>query len=107
MHLKDLAGILPVEGTASRDLEVTGLSSDSRAVKTGVVFFALAGSKADGSAYAADAASRGAAAIVTGKGTAVSGLSIPVLAVDDPRHALALAAARFFGRQPETMVAVT
>jgi len=72
-----------------------------------VVFFALAGSKADGSAYAADAASRGAAAIVTGKGAAVSGLSIPVLAVDDPRHALALAAARFFGRQPETMVAVT
>lgn len=72
-----------------------------------MVFFALAGSKADGSAYAADAASRGAAAIVTGKGAAVSGLSIPVLAVDDPRHALALAAARFFGRQPETMVAVT
>ncbi|AZO13841.1 UDP-N-acetylmuramoyl-L-alanyl-D-glutamate--2,6-diaminopimelate ligase [Mesorhizobium sp. M2A.F.Ca.ET.043.05.1.1] len=107
MHLKDLAGILPVEGTASRDLEVTGLSSDSRAVKTGVVFFAIAGSKADGSAYAADAASRGASAIVTGKGAAVSGLSIPVLAVDDPRHALALAAARFFGRQPETMVAVT
>lgn len=72
-----------------------------------MVFFALAGSKADGSAYAAEAAGRGAAAIVTGKGAAVSGLSIPVLAVDDPRHALALAAARFFGRQPETMVAVT
>lgn len=72
-----------------------------------MVFFALAGSKADGSAYAADAASRGAAAIVTGKSAAVSGLSIPVLAVDDPRHALALAAARFFEGQPETMVAVT
>lgn len=72
-----------------------------------MVFFALAGSKADGSAFASDAASRGAAAIVTGKGAAVSDLSIPVLAVDDPRHALALAAARFFGRQPDTMVAVT
>lgn len=107
MHLKDLVGILPVEGTASPDLEVTGLSSDSRQVGPGVVFFALAGSKADGSAYAADAAGRGAAAIVTGKGAPVSGLSIPVLAVDDPRHALALAAARFFGRQPRTMVAVT
>ena len=47
MHLRDLAGILPVEGTASRDLEVTGISSDSRQVKPGVVFFALAGSKAD------------------------------------------------------------
>ncbi|MDX8438716.1 UDP-N-acetylmuramoyl-L-alanyl-D-glutamate--2,6-diaminopimelate ligase [Mesorhizobium australafricanum] len=107
MYLKDLAGVLPVEGTASRDLEVTGLSSDSRQVRPGAVFFALAGSKADGSTYAADAASRGAAAIVASKGTAVSGLSIPVITVDDPRLALALSAARFFGRQPQTMVAVT
>ncbi|RWA72465.1 UDP-N-acetylmuramoyl-L-alanyl-D-glutamate--2,6-diaminopimelate ligase [Mesorhizobium sp.] len=107
MHLKDLAGILPVEGAASPDLEVTGLSSDSRQVRPGVVFFALVGSKADGSAYAADAASRGAAVIVAAKGNAISGLSIPVLAVDDPRLALALSAARFFGSQPQTMVAVT
>ncbi|MER9744821.1 MULTISPECIES: UDP-N-acetylmuramoyl-L-alanyl-D-glutamate--2,6-diaminopimelate ligase [unclassified Mesorhizobium] len=107
MHLRDLAGILPVEGTSSRDVEVTGISSDSRTVKTGVVFFALAGSKADGSAYAADAAKRGAAAVVVGKASAVSGLSVPVLSVDDARLALALSAARFFGSQPETMVAVT
>ncbi|MES0130055.1 UDP-N-acetylmuramoyl-L-alanyl-D-glutamate--2,6-diaminopimelate ligase [Mesorhizobium sp. M0029] len=107
MHLRDLAGILPVEGTSSRDVEVTGISSDSRTVKTGVVFFALAGSKADGSAYAADVAKRGAAAVVVGKAGAISGLSVPVLSVDDPRLALALSAARFFGSQPETMVAVT
>ncbi|TRD00866.1 UDP-N-acetylmuramoyl-L-alanyl-D-glutamate--2,6-diaminopimelate ligase [Mesorhizobium sp. WSM4303] len=107
MHLRDLAGILPVEGTASRDLEVTGISSDSRQVKPGVVFFALAGSKADGATYVADAAKRGAAAVVVGKTSAIAGLSVPVLSVDDPRLALALSAARFFGRQPETMVAVT
>ena len=107
MHLQDLAGILPVGETASPDREITGLSSDSRQVRPGVVFFALAGGKADGAAYASEAASRGAAAIVAGKGNAVPGLSIPVLAVDDPRLALALSAARFFGRQPETMVAVT
>ncbi|MER9405693.1 UDP-N-acetylmuramoyl-L-alanyl-D-glutamate--2,6-diaminopimelate ligase [Mesorhizobium caraganae] len=107
MHLRDLAGILPVEGTSSRDLEVTGISSDSRQVKPGVVFFALAGSKADGAAYAADAAKRGAAAVVVGKASAIAGLSVPVLSVDDPRLALALSAARFFGKQPETMVAVT
>ncbi|RWX62646.1 UDP-N-acetylmuramoyl-L-alanyl-D-glutamate--2,6-diaminopimelate ligase [Mesorhizobium sp. M4B.F.Ca.ET.089.01.1.1] len=107
MQLKELAGILPVEGTASPDLEVTGISSDSRTVKTGVVFFALAGSKADGAAYAADAAKRGALAIVAGKGSAISDLSVPVFSVDDPRLALALSAARFFGKQPQTMVAVT
>ncbi|WP_287392338.1 Mur ligase family protein, partial [Mesorhizobium sp.] len=55
----------------------------------------------------ADAASRGAVAIVAGKGSAVAGLPVPVLAVDDPRLALALSAARYFGRQPQTMVAVT
>ncbi|MFD1988099.1 UDP-N-acetylmuramoyl-L-alanyl-D-glutamate--2,6-diaminopimelate ligase [Mesorhizobium newzealandense] len=105
MKLRDLAGILPVEGTASADLEVTGISSDSRQVKPGVVFFALAGTKADGATYAADAAGRGAAAIVAGN--AIAGLPVPVLAVEDPRLALALSAARYFGRQPETMVAVT
>jgi UDP-N-acetylmuramoyl-L-alanyl-D-glutamate--2,6-diaminopimelate ligase len=107
MKLRDLVGILPVEGTASADLEVTGISSDSRQVKPGVVFFALAGSKADGSVYAADAARRGATAIVTGNGAAIAGLSVPVLTVDDPRLALALSAARYFGKQPQTMVAVT
>lgn len=107
MKLRDLAGVLPVEGTASADLEVTGISSDSRQVKPGVVFFALAGTKADGAAYAADAARRGALAIVTGKGSSVAGLPVPVLTVDDPRLALALSAARYFGKQPQTMVAVT
>ncbi|TIP27171.1 MAG: UDP-N-acetylmuramoyl-L-alanyl-D-glutamate--2,6-diaminopimelate ligase [Mesorhizobium sp.] len=107
MKLKDLAGILPVEGIASFDTEVTGISSDSRQVGPGVVFFALAGIKTDGAAYAADAAKRGAAAIVAGKGSAVAGLPVPVFAVDDPRLALALSAARYFGRQPQTMVAVT
>ncbi|MER8464351.1 UDP-N-acetylmuramoyl-L-alanyl-D-glutamate--2,6-diaminopimelate ligase [Mesorhizobium sp. M1396] len=107
MKLRDLAGILPVEGTTSADLEVIGISSDSRQVKPGVVFFALAGTKADGAVYAADAAARGAAAIVTGKGATIAGLSVPVLAVGDPRLALALSAARYFGKQPQTMVAVT
>ena len=71
-----------------------------------MVFFALAGSKADGAAFAADAVARGAVAVVAGR-DGIPGLGAPVLAVDDPRLALALAAARFYGRQPETMVAVT
>jgi UDP-N-acetylmuramoyl-L-alanyl-D-glutamate--2,6-diaminopimelate ligase len=32
---------------------------------------------------------------------------VPLIEVDDPRRALALSAARFFGRQPQVMVAVT
>jgi UDP-N-acetylmuramoyl-L-alanyl-D-glutamate--2,6-diaminopimelate ligase len=107
MKLRDLAGILPADGGAPGDLEIGGLGSDSRGIAAGDLFFALTGSKADGAAYAADAVRRGAVAVVTGRDVSVGGLSVPVIAVDDPRLALALSAARFFGAQPKTMVAVT
>ncbi|RUM99792.1 UDP-N-acetylmuramoyl-L-alanyl-D-glutamate--2,6-diaminopimelate ligase [Pseudaminobacter arsenicus] len=107
MKLKDLAGILPVEGIVPADMEVSGVSSDSRQVRPGDLFVAVAGSKADGASFAADAQKRGAAAIVAARGAALGALSIPVIATDEPRRALALLAARFFSRQPETMVAVT
>lgn len=107
MKLKEFAGILPVEGLASFDNEVAGISSDSRQVVPGSLFFALAGSKTDGAAFAADAAGRGAMAVVASKGSALTGLSVPVVSVGDARLALALSAARFFHGQPETMVAVT
>ncbi len=105
MKLRDLAGILPVEGFS--DTAVAGVSSDSRQVSPGTLFFALTGTKADGMAYAADAAKRGAPAIVTSTSGSVESLSVPVIVVDDARLALALVAAKFYGRQPETMVAVT
>ena len=105
MKLKDLAGILPVEGLA--DVALTGLASDSRQVQPGNLFFALHGTKADGSAYAADAARRGAAAVIAAMGSALGAIAVPVLTVEDPRLALALSAARFYGRQPAAMVAVT
>jgi UDP-N-acetylmuramoyl-L-alanyl-D-glutamate--2,6-diaminopimelate ligase len=107
MKLTDFAGILPVAGAQTGSIAVAGVSSDSRDVQPGFLFFALAGSKADGAAYAADAARRGAAAIVAANGAKLAAGQVPVLEVADPRLALALAAARFFGKQPGTMVAVT
>lgn len=107
MKLKDLAAILPVEGEFPEDLEAGGVSSDSRQVRPGDIFVAVAGSKADGASFAADAQKRGAVAIIAARGTSLGALSVPVIAIDDPRHALALLAARFFNHQPETMVAVT
>ncbi|MEJ6784334.1 UDP-N-acetylmuramoyl-L-alanyl-D-glutamate--2,6-diaminopimelate ligase [Aminobacter sp. Piv2-1] len=107
MKIKDLAGILPVDGVLSHDVEASGVSSDSRQVTPGTLFFAVPGSKADGAAYAADAAKRGALAVIASKETRISAVGVPVILVDDPRQALALSAARFYGRQPKTMVAVT
>jgi len=106
MKISDLAGPEIALPDAVAATDVTGIASDSRKVKPGDLFVALSGTKADGSAFVADAVSRGAAAVVVAAGASVD-VSVPVVAVREPRRFLALAAARFYGRQPETMVAVT
>jgi UDP-N-acetylmuramoyl-L-alanyl-D-glutamate--2,6-diaminopimelate ligase len=93
-----------VAASGAAAVEVGGLSADSRKVKPGSVFFAFSGSKADGSSYAAQAVEKGAVAIVASHPVDAS---VPVVIVNNPRRFLALAAARFVGRQPKTMVAVT
>ncbi|MBP0439205.1 UDP-N-acetylmuramoyl-L-alanyl-D-glutamate--2,6-diaminopimelate ligase [Tianweitania sediminis] len=107
MKLSDFADILPLDGAAGPATDITGLSADSRQVTPGMLFFALPGTKADGRSFARDAVAKGAAAIVAVDDAALCDLGVPVISVQDARRALALAAARFFGRQPDTMVAVT
>jgi UDP-N-acetylmuramoyl-L-alanyl-D-glutamate--2,6-diaminopimelate ligase len=106
MKLADLSPHLKSHAIAAH-IDVTGITSDSRRVQPGDLFFALAGVKADGSAYLAEAARRGASAAVAAKGARREGADLPVVAVEDPRLVLAQAAAAFFERQPETMIAVT
>jgi len=88
-------------------LKVTGITADSRQVKTGFVFFALRGNAADGHFYAFDAEKQGAVAIITERGASLPNVTVPVVPVADIRHALALAAARFYHCQPEVVTAVT
>lgn len=106
MRLASLTADAP-RGAESR--EIAGLASDSREVKPGFLFAALPGAKTDGSQYVADAASRGAAAILGGPAAeaAARAAGLPFVASDNPRRALALMAARFFGAQPQVIAAVT
>lgn len=85
-------------------LPIAGLAADSRQVKPGYLFAALAGVNTDGARFAEDAVARGAVAVLAADKIDVG---VPVIVEADPRRALALIAARFFGRQPETAVAVT
>jgi UDP-N-acetylmuramoyl-L-alanyl-D-glutamate--2,6-diaminopimelate ligase len=88
--------------------EVRSIATDSRKIEPGALFFALAGSKTDGARFIADAVTRGAVAIVAGpEAETLQGAIVPVIKLDDPRRALALAAARFYEVQPKTIVAVT
>ncbi|WP_254474367.1 UDP-N-acetylmuramoyl-L-alanyl-D-glutamate--2,6-diaminopimelate ligase [Bartonella sp. B1098] len=88
-------------------MEITGISADSRQVLPGYVFVAVQGKQGDGRDYINDAIKRGARAIVMDCEAVLEDLSVPILRVSNVRHSLALAAARFYGSQPETVVAVT
>ena len=106
MKLRDLfsddATIAPLaEGTA-----VSGLAVDSRNVKPGDLFFALAGAKTDGARFI-DAAIASGAVAVAGDQPPPGAPRVPFVITSNPRRALALAAAKFFPRQPQTIAAVT
>lgn len=102
---QDLLGSDAAVEPALAALEVTGLALDSRLVKPGNLFFALAGSKTDGARFIEAAIAAGAVAVVGDH--AAEGGKAPFIAVSNPRRALALAAAKFFPAQPATIAAVT
>ena len=84
---------------------IAGLAFDSRKTAPGDVFFALAGAKDDGLNHVGEALAKGAAAIVAERWAETP--NVAFVKVADARAALAHAAARFYPRQPETIVAVT
>jgi len=96
----------------SGDPEILGLTADSRVVQPGFLFAALPGLRQDGRSFAADAVTRGAAAILTDKVAALALTQeqrdrIAIVTDENPHRRLALLAARFSGRQPRTICAVT
>jgi len=104
---------LGLTARAGREAQVTGLAVDSRAVKPNMLFAALPGATAHGAEFIQYALRMGAGAILTDPlGAQIAadvllGSNAPVVIVQDPRQALAYAAALWFGAQPDTMVAVT
>ncbi|MGJ3258346.1 MAG: UDP-N-acetylmuramoyl-L-alanyl-D-glutamate--2,6-diaminopimelate ligase [Rhodospirillales bacterium] len=89
-------------------IEITGVTCDSRRVEPGFVFAALPGSKTDGRRFIADAAARGASAIIVPIDDAdLPAIDIPVVRELDPRRRYALLAAAFYGQQPAHIGAVT
>ena len=96
----------------SNDTEIVGLTSNSRNVQPGFLFAAMPGAKQDGRSFAADAIARGAVAILTDRPDALpfppeERSRVCILTDVNPHRRLALLAARFHGRQPRTIAAVT
>jgi UDP-N-acetylmuramoyl-L-alanyl-D-glutamate--2,6-diaminopimelate ligase len=100
LRFHELAAALDhCEAIASGDAEITGVTSDSRAVRSGVLFVAYRGVAVDGHRFIADALARGAAAVVAERAEALAALpaGVPGVAIGDGRAALARLAAAYHG----------
>lgn len=111
MDLDYLAAGLSVPDTA-KGLKITGLTADSRKVRPGFLFAAFKGASVDGTKFASDAATARANAILCAEDAvetvrAACGDKAVVIGAAEPRQAFAKMAARFYGAQPDTIVAVT
>ena len=100
-------GRLPAGGAS--DVEISGITAASDAVRPGFVFAALPGSRQDGRAFIADAVAQGAAAVLAPPDTEwPAGVPPRPLILDpQPRRRLALMAASLAGPQPRRIAAVT
>src|SRR6478736_3780701 len=92
---------------AAGGVEISSLAFDSRKAREGSLFFAISGAKADGAHFARQAVKAGAVAVAAEREIDELPLGVAFVRVNNVRRALALAAAKFFPRQPRTIAAVT
>ncbi len=90
--------------SGSKDIEITGLTDDSREVKTGDLFAAIPGYATDGRKYIFEASSMGASAVLTSPGLDLHA-EIPIILTPDIRRDIAVIADRFF-EKPSTKLTV-
>ena len=89
---------------AGDDAEFRGVSTDTRTIAAGELFFALRGPNYDGSAFVAAAGKRGAAAAVV---SAEVDTDLPQIVVPDTTIALGVLGADWRRQMPATVVGIT
>ena len=101
MKLKDLMqGVDILQVHADMEMEVTGLTYDSRKVTAGCVFVAVTGFATDGNLYIEKALEKGAVAVITAKEQTGQ---FPYIRVASDRLALAQTGANYYGHPGKAM----
>ncbi len=84
------------KGSQNLSVQITGVNSDSRKIKPGELFVAVAGFNQDGHQFVREAVQKGARAVVLERGITELDPSIPQIVVPDARLSLALLVAAFY-----------
>ncbi|HPO13046.1 MAG TPA: UDP-N-acetylmuramoyl-tripeptide--D-alanyl-D-alanine ligase [Candidatus Hydrogenedentes bacterium] len=98
----ELARIVNAPAPA-RDAAFSGVSTDTRTLEPGQVFFALPGTNFDGNKFVAEAFAKGAAGVVS----QIALADRPCVVVEDPLKALQVLAAHHRGRFSLPVIAIT
>ena len=107
MKLRELLVGVPIcAGSADLEMEISGVSYDSRTTRPGDLFVAMTGFATDGHQYIAKALANGAAAVLCQRRPAEA---CAYVQTEDSRRALAVIGGNWFGHPAEemTMIAVT
>ena len=71
---------------SASDPDILSVTADSREVRPGALFAALAGSKVDGRAFIEDAVKRGASAVLADPSLAGCEIGVPLITDPEPRR---------------------
>lgn len=94
-----LGEIYPVSDAKLADIEIKGITCDSRAVEQGFLFVCIKGVSSDGHAFAADAVKKGAVALICQEDMKLDNQII----VENSRVAYAVASCNWFGNPSKKM----
>lgn len=100
MKLSELISCIDNKCFADPEIEINGISCDSRSTKPGDVFVAVRGYESDGHSYIGKAVENGAVCVICEEAPSVP---IPYVLCDNTRRALALVSAEFYGRPAEKL----
>lgn len=97
-----LKGLSTIEQWGRGDIEIKGLTNDSRAVQEGYLFVAVKGSRKDGHRYLAHAVEKGAHALVVEQAEKEFN-NVTIVRLPDTKVAISKLAARFYHYPTQSM----
>jgi len=97
MKLKELIKDIDKKVSNFKNIDIKGVTFDSRKVRDDYIFVALKGQKDDGHRFIPEAIERGAKAIVVKEKTSFLHSDVVEVVVDDTKESLAIISSRFYG----------
>jgi len=104
MLLKNLINNIPEE---KKKIKITGLSTNSKAVKKGHIFFAIKGNNSNGEKFIKEAIDKGAFVIVCSKNFKYKNNKILIIKKKNIRNFVSELSSKFYKLKPKNIIAVT